>query len=211
MKRKIAKFFKIILIIMAFLALTAGTFKHLERKFIERATEHLERDEPYAALEAFDSWQTFKVHQLVSQWGLMDPLWYYHYGLAALRVGDYQKAYKLFGRVAEFSREPKLKSLAYFNQGEARLWQWGAGAFEDAASLYIETLKIDENMMPAKKRLEWLRQANLIKTKAEMKAKGDKGQRSKDKSDKNGERGDNNDGEKDNRFKSTQGKQRRGY
>ncbi len=205
MKRKIKKFSKIIVIVAAFLALTFGVFKNLERGFIRRATEHLNKNEPYAALAAFDSWQAFRVHQKVAEWGLMDPLWHYHWGLAALRVGDYQKAYAQFRRVGEISSDPVLKSLAYFNQGEARLWQWDAGAFEDAASLYIEALKIDHEMVIAKKRLEWLRQANLIKTKAEMKAKG------KGKGRPNNDNRDEKGGEDSEKFKSTQGKQRRGY
>lgn len=206
MKRKIRRFLNVILIVAAILAVAFGIFKNLERDFIRRATEHLNKDEPYEALAAFDSWQAFKIHRLASEWGLMDPLWHYHWGLAALRVGDYQKAYAQFRRVGEVSSDPILKSLAYFNQGEARLWQWDAGAFEDAASLYIEALKIDSEMVIAKKRLEWLRQANLVKTKAELKTKGDKG--------KPGKRSDEQDKDKDEqseKFKSTQGKQRRGY
>lgn len=208
MKRKIRRFFKIVLIGAAALAVAFGIFKSLERDFIRRATEHLEKNEPYKALAAFDLWQTSEVYRLVEEWKLMDPLWHYHWGLAALRTGDYQKAYVQFRRAGEVSSDPVLKSLAYFNQGEARLWQWDAGAFEDAASLYIEALKIDSEMVIAKKRLEWLRQANLVKTKAELKAKGDKGKQGKrsDEQDK-----DQDMSEKSEKFKSTQGKQRRGY
>ncbi|OGD30880.1 hypothetical protein A2833_03035 [Candidatus Azambacteria bacterium RIFCSPHIGHO2_01_FULL_44_55] len=205
MKRKIRRFFKVILIAAAMLAVVFGIFKYLERNFIRRATERLDKNEPYAALAEFDSWQSFKIHRLALEWGLMDPLWYYHWGLAALRTGDYQKAYVQFRRVSEVSSDPVLKSLAYFNQGEARLWQWDAGAHENAASLYIDALKINPEMVIAKKRLEWLRQANLVKTKAEMKARGDKGRPNQDSKNQ-----DDKDGQSE-KFKSTQGKQRRGY
>ena len=207
-KRWLARAFLCLFLLLSALSVVFGLFKYSERRVVAQAGKYLERSEPYKAVEIFKNFEANGLSRLAIKHEVVDPLWHYTYGLALLKTSDYVNAAKESERAAYGFKDNKEKSLAYFNFGEARLWQWDGGAFEEAALLYQEALKYDFEMVMAKKRLEWLRMANLIKGESSGNPK-DKG-----KGDLNNDKADKSDGKSqsdEEKFKQTNEKRRRGY
>lgn len=209
LKRWLKRVFLSLLLLLAAVSVAFGLFKYSERRLIGDAKSYLEKNEPHKAAEIFKNFGTPVLNRMAIKYEIVDPLWHYTYGLAFLRTSDYVGAAKEFERAAFLFKSNKEKSLAYFNFGEARLWQWGSGAFEEAALLYQEALKYDSELIIAKKRLEWLRMADMIKGESagNPKEKGDKAKEGRQGQEKQqGGNGQNNE-----KFKQTEEKRRRGY
>ncbi len=208
LKRWLKRIFLFTFLFLAVLLIAFGAFKHSERRLIGEANDYFEKNEPYEAIKAFGNFESIQFNRLAVKYGIVDPLWHYTYGLALLRTSNYANAAREFERAVYGFKNSKEKSLAYFNFGEARLWQWDGGAFEEAALLYQEALKCDSELIIAKKRLEWLRMANLIKGESA----GNPKEKGKEKSKENQQGKEKQPGEGgDEKFKQTEEKRRRGY
>lgn len=212
MVRKIKVISLLVVYLFSTLALAFGLFKFFEAETVYKANLLLKEDKPFEAFKIFERLEKHKIYLWVDRYNLLDPVWYYSWGLSALRTGDYKKARIVFEKAAKRFQDPYNRASAYFNQGEARLWQWDAGAFENAAESYTEALRQNPDFLLAKKRLEWLKQADLVKSQKEEQLK--KGTERREKSEKEREGKDKSDQlpqEKENKYKSSEGKQRRGY